>query len=140
MEMLKKRWVAVVILLLVIALSICIGLMKAPTGTGQPAVDQAQSLDTGLDTQSYTRFLYDKADLLSAQAEETICLYNANWDYRYNSVVDIQTLQHTNQQLISTLDEVMKIQQDGAQKRKEAELELGRIEGELKQKLLELRG
>ena len=56
------------------------------------------------------------------------------------SVVDIQTLQHTNQQLISTLDEVMKIQQDGAQKRKEAEAELGRIEGELKQKLMELRG
>jgi len=56
------------------------------------------------------------------------------------SVVDIQTLQHTNQQLISTLDEVMKIQTEGAQKRKEAELELGRIEGELKQKLLELRG
>jgi len=55
------------------------------------------------------------------------------------SVVDIQTLQHTNQQLISTLDEVMKIQQDGTQKRKEAEVELGRIEGELKQKLLELR-
>ena len=56
------------------------------------------------------------------------------------SVVAIQTLQHTNQQLISTLDEVMKIQQEGAQKRREAELELGRIEGELKQKLLELRG
>ena len=56
------------------------------------------------------------------------------------SVVDIETLQHTNEQLISTLDEVMKIQTEGAQKRKEAELELGRIEGELKQKLLELRG
>ena len=56
------------------------------------------------------------------------------------SIVDIQTLQHTNQQLISSLDEVMKIQQEGAQKRREAELELGRIEGELKQKLLELRG
>ena len=55
------------------------------------------------------------------------------------SVVDIQTLQHTNQQLISTLDEVMKIQQDGAQKRREAEVELGKIEGELKQKLMELR-
>ena len=54
------------------------------------------------------------------------------------SVVDIQTLQHTNEQLISTLDEVMKIQTEGAQKRKEAEAELGRIEGELKQKLLEL--
>ena len=56
------------------------------------------------------------------------------------SVVDIETLQHTNQQLIATLDEVMQIQKDGAVKRKEAELELGRIEGELKQKLLELRG
>ena len=56
------------------------------------------------------------------------------------SIVDIQTLQHTNQQLISTLDEVMKIQNEGSQKRKEAEVELGRIEGELKQKLLELRG
>ena len=56
------------------------------------------------------------------------------------SVVDLETLQHTNQQLISTLDEVMQIQKDGAQKRREAEAELGRIEGELKQKLLELRG
>ncbi len=56
------------------------------------------------------------------------------------SVVSIETLQHTNQQLISTLDEVIQIQRDGAQKRREAEKELGRIEGELKQKLLELRG
>ena len=56
------------------------------------------------------------------------------------SVVDIQTLQHTNEQLISTLDEVMNIQREGAQKRREAEAELGRIEGQLKQNLLELRG
>ena len=56
------------------------------------------------------------------------------------SIVDIETLQHTNQQLISTLDEVMNIQKEGAEKRKAAEQELGRIEGELKQKLLELRG
>ncbi len=54
------------------------------------------------------------------------------------SIVDIETLQHTNQQLISTLDEVLTIQQEGAAKRKAAEVELGRIEGELKQKLLEL--
>ncbi|WP_417043480.1 toxic anion resistance protein [Dysosmobacter sp.] len=56
------------------------------------------------------------------------------------SVVDIETLQHTNQQLISTLDEVLNIQKEGAAKRKAAEAELGRIEGELKQKLMELRG
>ncbi|WP_308857358.1 toxic anion resistance protein [uncultured Oscillibacter sp.] len=55
------------------------------------------------------------------------------------SVVDIETLQHTNEQLISTLDEVLNIQKEGAAKRKAAEAELGRIEGELKQKLLELR-
>ena len=56
------------------------------------------------------------------------------------SVVDIETLQHTNEQLISTLDEVVNIQKEGAAKRKAAEAELGRIEGELKQKLMELRG
>ena len=56
------------------------------------------------------------------------------------SVVDIETLQHTNEQLISTLDEVLNIQKEGAAKRKAAEAELGRIEGELKQKLMELRG
>jgi uncharacterized protein YaaN involved in tellurite resistance len=55
------------------------------------------------------------------------------------SVVDIETLQHTNQQLISTLDEVMQIQKEGAQKRAAAEVELHRIEGELKQKLMQLR-
>ena len=56
------------------------------------------------------------------------------------SIVDIETLQHTNEQLISTLDEVARIQKEGAEKRKAAEVELGRIEGELKQKLLEIRG
>ena len=55
------------------------------------------------------------------------------------SVVDIETLQHTNQQLIDTLDEVLNIQREGAQKRQAAEVELGKIEGQLKQKLLELR-
>ena len=55
-------------------------------------------------------------------------------------VVDIETLKATNESLISTLDEVMKIQQEGRQKRRDAEVELGRIEEQLKQKLLEIRG
>ena len=54
-------------------------------------------------------------------------------------IVDIETLTHTNQMLIETLEEVQQIQKDGSVKRKEAEAELGRIEGELKQKLLNLR-
>jgi uncharacterized protein YaaN involved in tellurite resistance len=55
------------------------------------------------------------------------------------SVVDIETLKTTNENLISTLDEVMKIQTEGKAKRAAAEQELGRIEGELKQKLMELK-
>ena len=54
-------------------------------------------------------------------------------------IVDMETLQNTNASLISTLDEVLNIQKEGAAKRRAAEAELGRIEGELKQKLLELR-
>lgn len=54
-------------------------------------------------------------------------------------IVDIETLKATNESLISTLDEVMKIQQEGKEKRRTAEVELNRIENELKQKLLEIR-
>src|SRR5690606_1744565 len=55
-------------------------------------------------------------------------------------IVDIETLRITNESLISTLDEVMRIQEEGRQKRREAEIELSRIEEELKTKLLELKG
>ena len=54
-------------------------------------------------------------------------------------IVDLETLRKTNQDLIATLDEVMQIQSDGRKKRAEAEVELGKIEAELRQKLLELR-
>ena len=54
------------------------------------------------------------------------------------SIIDIETLQHTNKELISALDEVMKIQTEGARNRKSAEAELGKLEGELREKLLEL--
>lgn len=54
-------------------------------------------------------------------------------------IVDIETLKTTNESLISTLDEVMRIQTEGHAKRKAAELELNRIENELKAKLLEIR-
>ena len=55
-------------------------------------------------------------------------------------IVDMETLKATNESLISTLDEVMKIQQEGHQKRQEAEAEINRLENELKGKLLEMRG
>ena len=53
-------------------------------------------------------------------------------------IVDIETLQTTNQTLISTLDEVLKIQEEGREKRRNAEVELQKLEGEMREKLLEL--
>ena len=91
---------------------------------------QATAAQTAV-TNMTNDLLRQNADMLKMGTIETA---------KERSVVDIQTLQHTNEQLISTLDEVMKIQTEGAQKRREAEAELGRIEGELKQKLLEIRG
>ena len=56
------------------------------------------------------------------------------------SIVDIDTLKQTNESLISTLDEVLRIQTEGREKRKEAEIELRRIEGDLKNRLMQVRG
>ena len=55
-------------------------------------------------------------------------------------IVELETLKQTNQNLIDTLEEVRRIQAEGSQKRREAEQELGRIESELKNKLLEMNG
>ena len=83
-------------------------------------------------TELTNQMLKKNADVLKTSTIETAKAAE-------RSIIDIETLQHTNKKLIETLDEVMKIQTNGAAKRKEAEADLGRIEGELKQKLLELR-
>ncbi len=84
-------------------------------------------------TNATNELLRKNAEMLRASTVETA-------KEAERSIVDIETLQYTNNELIATLDDVLQIQRDGAQKRKEAEVELVRIEGELKQKLLELRG
>lgn len=55
-------------------------------------------------------------------------------------IVDMETLKATNESLISTLDEVMHIQQEGREKRRAAEAEMAKLENDLKQKLLQIRG
>jgi uncharacterized protein YaaN involved in tellurite resistance len=55
-------------------------------------------------------------------------------------IVDMETLRKTNEELIATLNEVREIQDQGRERRAQAEEELGRIEGALKQKLLEMKG
>ena len=56
-----------------------------------------------------------------------------------SGIVDLETLQKTNADLIQTLDDVMRIQMEGRQKRQAAEMEMHRMEEELKRKLLEIR-
>ena len=82
-------------------------------------------------TEMTNTLLRQNADLLKMGTVETA-------REAERGVVDIETLQHTNQQLISTIDEVLNIQRDGAEKRRAAEVELHRIEGELREKLLQL--
>lgn len=77
-------------------------------------------------------------ELLKKNAEvlKTATIQTAKESER--GIVDMETLKKTNESLISTLDEVVRIQADGRTKRREAEAELARMEGELKSKLLEL--
>ena len=77
--------------------------------------------------------LKKNADLLKTASVET-----AKESER--GIVDMETLQHTNETLISTFDEVIKIQEDGRAKRQAAEQEMQRLETELKNKMLEVRG
>ena len=70
----------------------------------------------------------------NAEALKTATIETARESER--GIVDIETLTATNQTLISTLDEVMKIQEEGRTKRQNAEVELVRIEDEMRQKLL----
>ena len=83
----KKSYAAGwVILILAIAAAVILGQLRKPS-VGAPAPEQAAHLDTTLDTSYVEQFLYDKADVLDSDTEDLLALYNANWDYRYNSVV-----------------------------------------------------
>ena len=83
-------------------------------------------------TEMTNQLLRQNADLLKAGTIDTA-------QEAERSIVDLETLRHTNQQLMDSLDEVLRIQREGAEKRRQAEAELVRIEVELKEKLLSLR-
>lgn len=74
--------------------------------------------------------LKKNADALKAATIETV-------KESERGIVDIETIKHTNEQLISTMDEVLRIQAEGKEKRRTAEQELSQIEQELKTKLLQ---
>ena len=84
--------------------------------------------------------IYDKWELLKKNAAALRTGSVAVAQEAERGIVDLETLVQTNQELISTLEEVRQIQETGRARRAEAELELGRLEGELKHKLLEMKG
>jgi len=84
-------------------------------------------------TDATNEMLKKNADMLH---DTTVRTAEAN----ERTIVDIETLQHTNEQLIATIDEVIQIQKDGKAKRAAAEVELAKIESDLKAKMLEASG
>ena len=78
-------------------------------------------------------------DLLKKNAEKLKIATIETAKESERGVVDIETLKHTNEMLISTFDEVLTIQSEGRQKRREAETELQQLENQLREKLLEVR-
>ncbi len=76
--------------------------------------------------------------LLKSNAEKIKQATSLTMREAERGIVDLETLQQTNTTLIETLDEVLTIQSEGREKRRHAEDELQKLEGELKQKLLEI--
>ena len=89
MKVLKQYPVAIVLTILMVAAAVGIGRWRAPAvpaEPGQPALDQT------LSTAPYETWLWDEAGVLSASQEKAICLYNANWDLNYSSLVAVAVL------------------------------------------------
>ena len=103
MKFFQKRSVAVVLTLLIILASIGLGQVRRPVQSS-PAPEPADSsaLDTSLNTSGYTDWLWDEAGVLSDATEETLCLYNANWDARYGMIMAVAAVSDTDGMAIDT--------------------------------------
>ena len=92
MKFFQKTWVAVILTGVMILTAIGIGMGDEPVQS-QPVQPQntpiSTALDTSLDTGSYATWIWDEAGVLSDREEEQICLYNANWVKRYDSLVAV---------------------------------------------------
>lgn len=96
MKFFQKTWVAWLLTAVMIAAAVGIGLSKNYERVPDtPAPGPGTGLDTTLSTSGYSKYIWDNAGILSAATEKKISLYNANWDFRYNSVVAIVTTDST---------------------------------------------
>lgn len=87
MKFLQKTWFAWLLTALMIVAAVGIGQAKGrqpePLSTGSTALDRS------LSTQQFADYIWDEAGVLSNKNEESICLYNANWAQRYDSIIAV---------------------------------------------------
>lgn len=88
MKFLQKSWVAWLLTAVMIAGAVGIGLSKSPA-SNTPGPAPALGLDEGLSTEQFAGYIWDEANVLSSKQEEQICLYNANWAQRYDSIIAV---------------------------------------------------
>ena len=88
MKILQKKSVAILLSAVMILAGIGIGRVRADQAP--PVSTKGETaLDTSLSTAAYENWLWDEADVFSKSEEKQICLYNANWDKRYTSLVAV---------------------------------------------------
>lgn len=95
MKFFQKTWVAWLLTAVMIVTAVGIGALKGERREPEPLPTGSAGLDENLSTQSVQKFFWDDADILSSSTERQINLYNANWDFRYNSVVALVTTDST---------------------------------------------
>ena len=89
MKFLKKQGVAWAIAIVLILVAVGIGLGR---GGSAPVISSTSGLDTTLSTAAYEKWVGDPDYVLSDAEYEAICIYNANWDYRYGSIIVVEIL------------------------------------------------
>lgn len=89
MKFLQKAWVAWLITAVMIVVAIGIGQTEEAAPVPAPPPSGGAALDTGLSTQQFADYIWDEAGVLSSRQEDSICLYNANWDRRYESIIAV---------------------------------------------------
>lgn len=95
MKLFQKTWFAWLLTAVMIVAAVGIGRSKGGGSVSTPVPEPSAGLDATLSTSKYEKWIWDDAGILSSATEKKIALYNANWDYRYNSVVAVATTDST---------------------------------------------
>ena len=88
MKLFQKTWFAWLLTAVMIAVAVGIGLSKGPA-SNTPAPAPSLGLDESLSTKQFANYIWDEAGVLSSKEEEQLCLYNANWNQRYGSIIAV---------------------------------------------------